>query len=202
MGPLEITGTARLVLGLATGIAFGFILQKGQALKFHKIIDALRLKDFTIWKLMFTAIGVGMIGIYGLHDLGFAKLQIKPTILSANILGGLIFGAGFALLGFCPGTCVGAAGEGRLDGLYSGVVGLLIGAGLYSEVYPYLLPGVLKIGALGKVTLPQLLGMRAWPVATLVALFLGAAIWFLDRIDRGARKKEQAAQLAPSPLKA
>jgi prolipoprotein diacylglyceryltransferase len=86
MGPLEITGTARLVLGLATGIAFGFILQKGQALKFHKIIDALRLKDFTIWKLMFTAIG--------------------------------------------------------------------------------------------------------------------AAIWFLDRIDRGARKKEQASQLAPSPLKA
>ena len=202
MGPLEIMGTARLVLGLATGIAFGFILQKGQALKFHKIIDALRLKDFTIWKLMFTAIGVGMIGIYGLHDLGLAKLQIKPTILSANILGGLIFGAGFALLGFCPGTCVGAAGEGRLDGLYSGVVGLLIGAGLYSEVYPYLLPGFLKIGALGKVTLPQLLGMRAWPVATLVALFLGAAIWFLDRIDRGARKKEQAAQLAPSLLKA
>jgi len=193
MGPLEITGTARLVLGLATGIAFGFILQKGQALKFHKIIDALRLKDFTIWKLMFTAIGVGMIGIYGLHDLGLAKLQIKPTILSANILGGLIFGAGFALLGFCPGTCVGAAGEGRLDGLYSGVVGLLIGAGLYAEVYPYLLPGFLKIGGLGKVTLPQLLGMRAWPVATLVALFLGAAIWFLDRIDRGARKKEQAA---------
>ena len=155
MGPLEITGTARLVLGLATGIAFGFILQKGQALKFHKIIDALRLKDFTIWKLMFTAIGVGMIGIYGLHQLGLAKLQIKPTILSANILGGLIFGAGFALLGFCPGTCVGAAGEGRLDGLYSGVVGLLIGAGLYSEVYPYLLPGFLKIGALSLIHISE-----------------------------------------------
>ncbi|RPJ52593.1 MAG: YeeE/YedE family protein, partial [Acidobacteria bacterium] len=106
MGPLEITGTARLLLGLATGIAFGFILQKGQALKFHKIIDALRLRDFTIWKLMFTAIGVGMVGVYGLHELGLVKLHIKETILSANILGGLIFGAGFALLGFCPGTCV------------------------------------------------------------------------------------------------
>jgi hypothetical protein len=193
---------ARLVLGLVTGIAFGFILQKGQALKFYKIIDALRLRDFTIWKLMFTAMGVGMIGIYTLNELGLAKLHIKPTIFSANILGGLIFGAGFALLGFCPGTCVGAPGEGRLDGLYSGVVGLLIGAGLYSEVYPYLLPGFLKLGALGKVTLPHLLGIGVWPTVLLVALGLGAAIWYLDRIDRGARAKTKSSELAPSPAKA
>jgi len=202
MGPLEITGMARLVLGLVTGIAFGFILQKGQALKFHKIIDALRLRDFTIWKLMFTAIGVGMIGISAMNDLGLARLQIKPTVLSANILGGLIFGAGFALLGFCPGTCVGAAGEGRLDGLYSGVVGLLIGAGLYSEVYPYLLPAFLKVGALGKVTLPHLLGIGVWPTVLLVALALGAASWYLDRIDRRTRAKARSSELAPSPAKA
>lgn len=202
MGPLEITGTARLLLGLMTGIAFGFILQKGQALKFHKIIDALRLRDFTIWKLMFTAIGVGMIGVYAMNELGLAKLHIKPTILSANILGGLIFGAGFALLGFCPGTCVGAAGEGRLDGLYSGVLGLLIGAGLYSEVYPYLLPGFLKVGALGKVTLPKLFGIGIWPTVALVGLALGAAIWLLDRIDRGANVKARSSELTPSPVKA
>lgn len=201
MGPLEITGTTRLLLGLVTGIAFGFILQKGQALKFHKIIDALRLRDFTIWKLMFTAIGVGMIGIYAMNELGLAKMHIKPTILSANILGSLIFGAGFALLGFCPGTCVGAAGEGRLDGLYSGVVGLLIGAGLYSEVYPYLLPGFLKVGALGKVTLPQLFGIGMWPTVIAIAPALGAAVCFLDRIDRGPSPKAKSPELAPSPAK-
>jgi uncharacterized membrane protein len=202
MGPLEITGTARLILGLVTGIAFGFILQKGQALKFHKIIDALRLRDFTIWKLMFTAIAVGMIGIYAMNELGLAKLHIKPTLLSANILGGLIFGAGFALLGFCPGTCVGAAGEGRLDGLYSGVVGLLIGAGLYSEVYPHLLPGFLKLGVLGKITLPHFLGIGVWPTVLLVALVLGTAIWLLDRTDRGIRVKEKSSNVAHSPAKA
>jgi uncharacterized membrane protein len=202
MGPLEITGTARLALGLMTGIAFGFILQKGQALKFHKIIDALRLRDFTIWKLMFTAIAVGMIGIYAMNEVGLAKLHIKPTILSSNILGGLIFGAGFALLGFCPGTCVGAVGEGRLDGLYSGVVGLLIGAGLYSEVYPHLLPGFLKIGALGKITLPQFLGIGVWPTVLLVALVLGTAVWLLDRIDRGDRTKTESTKLASAPVKA
>jgi hypothetical protein len=202
MGPVEISGTARLALGLVTGIAFGFILQKGQALKFHKIVDALRLRDFTIWKLMFTAIGVGMIGIYAMNERSLATLHIKPTILSANLLGGLIFGAGFALLGFCPGTCVGAAGEGRLDGLYSGVVGLLIGAGLYSEIYPFLSAGFLRIGALGKVTLPHLLGIGIWPTVLAVALALGAAIWFLDRIDRGAPVKGESSKLAPSPLQA
>jgi len=185
MGPLEITGTARLALGLVTGILFGFILQKGQALKFHKIIDALRLKDFTIWKLMLTAVAVGMVGIYGLQALGLAKLQIKPAILPANLVGGLIFGAGFALLGFCPGTCVGAAGEGHLDGLTSGVVGLLIGAGLYAEAYPSLLPGFLKVGDLGKVTLPQLLGIGVWPTVALVGSLLAVVVWYLDRLDRG-----------------
>jgi hypothetical protein len=202
MGPLEITGPARLVLGLVTGIAFGFILQKGQALKFHKIIDALRLKDFTIWKLMFTAIGVGMLGIYGLQELGLAKLHIKPTILSANLVGGLIFGAGFALLGFCPGTCVGAAGEGRLDGLYSGVVGLLIGAGLYSEVYPYLLNGFLKVGAYGKITLPQLTGIGVWPTVLLVAALLSAAIFFLNRVDAKMAAVSPPTRAAGSPAKA
>ena len=186
MGPLQITGTARLLLGLATGIAFGFILQKGQALKYQKILDALRLRDFTIWKLMFTAIGVGMIGIHLMNAAGLATLQIKPTIISANLLGSLIFGVGFALLGFCPGTCVGAAGEGNLDGLASGVVGLLIGAGLYAEVYPYLLPDFLKVGALGKITLPQLLGLGVWPTIMLVSALLALAVWYLDTVDRGA----------------
>ncbi len=186
MGPLQITGTARLLLGLATGIAFGFILQKGQALKYQKILDALRLRDFTIWKLMFTAIGVGMIGIHLMNATGLVTLQIKPTIMSANLLGSLIFGVGFALLGFCPGTCVGAAGEGRLDGLTSGVVGLLIGAGLYAEVYPHLLPNFLKVGALGKITLPQLLGLGVWPTIALVSALLALAVWYLDTVDRGA----------------
>jgi hypothetical protein len=89
-----------------------------------------------------------------------------------------------------------------LDGLYSGVVGLLIGAGLYSEVYPYLLPRFLKIGALGKVTLSQLFGMGIWPTVLVVALALGAAVWFLDRIDRGARAKAKPPELTPSPIKA
>jgi hypothetical protein len=100
MGPLEITGSARLILGLATGIAFGFILQKAQVTRYDKIVAFLRVTDLTVLKVMFGGILAGMVGVYLLRDLGLVDLHIKSTILSANILGGVIFGVGMLLLGF------------------------------------------------------------------------------------------------------
>lgn len=186
MGPLEVTGTARLVLGLLTGILFGFLLQRGQALKFEKIVNMLRLKDFTVLKIMLTAILSGMVGVYALAGLGLATLHIKPLVLPANILGGLIFGVGFALLGFCPGTCAASVGEGKLDGLFAGVAGLLLGAGVYSEVYPFIQGNLLRVGAYGKLTVQTVLGVSPWAVIGPV-LFVGVLtlVW-LDRMDRRA----------------
>jgi len=100
MGPLEITGMARLLLGLVTGILFGFILQKGQVTNYQKIVSFFRWSDLTVQKVMFGAIVSGMIGVYALHEFGLVNLHIKPTLLGANIVGGLIFGAGMLLLGF------------------------------------------------------------------------------------------------------
>jgi len=100
MGPLEITGPARLLLGLLTGVLFGFILQKAQVTKYQKIVAFFRLTDLTVLKVMLAAVVVGMVGVYLLHDLGLVKLHIKPTLLGANILGAAIFGVGMLLLGF------------------------------------------------------------------------------------------------------
>jgi len=100
MGPLEITGTARLVLGLASGIAFGFVLQKAQVTRYDKIVAFFRLTDLTVLKVMFGGVLAGMVGIYLLYDLGLVQLHIKSTVLGANILGAAIFGAGMLLLGF------------------------------------------------------------------------------------------------------
>jgi len=100
MGPLEITGPARLLLGLLTGVLFGFILQKAQVTKYQKIVAFFRLTDLTVLKVMIGGILAGMVGVYLLYDLGLVRLHIKPTILGPNILGGLIFGVGMLLLGF------------------------------------------------------------------------------------------------------
>ncbi len=100
-----------LVYGLITGILFGLILQISGILHYEKQLGALRLVDMTVFKLMLTAIVVGSIGIYLFKDLGVIKLSLKATSIGAQVVGGLIFGVGWALLGYCPGISAGALGE-------------------------------------------------------------------------------------------
>jgi uncharacterized membrane protein YedE/YeeE len=161
-----------LMYGLITGILFGFLLQRGQVLRYDKQIGALRLLDMTIVKFMLSAIFVGTVGIYFLLDLGLVKLSVKPTVLGGTIGGGLLFGLGWGLLGYCPGTAIGAIGEGRWDGIW-GVLGMLIGAALYAEAYPLIKRTVLTWGDFGKITLPGVLGVSHWVV---IPVFLLAGI--------------------------
>ena len=111
------TSAAQLILGAAFGVAFGYLLQKGGVAKYHVLVGMLLLEDFTVAKVMLTAILVGSVGVFGLHALGLVKLHIKPTRYAANVLGGLLFGVGFALIGYCPGT--GAAALGKAIGMRS-----------------------------------------------------------------------------------
>jgi len=153
----------QLLAGLITGVLFGFFLQKGRVLRYDKQLGALRLQDMTIIKFMLSSVLVGMIGVYLLHDLGLAKLSIKATILGGTILGGLTFGLGWGLIGYCPGTSAGALGEGRWDAVW-GIAGMVVGAALYAESFPFIKETVLTWGNLGKITIPQLLGINHWPV--------------------------------------
>jgi hypothetical protein len=150
-----------LIYGLITGILFGFLLQKGRVIRYDKQLGALRLIDMTIVKFMLTTILVSMVGVYLLKDLGLVKLSIKPTISGGVIFGGLIFGVGWGLLGYCPGTSAGALGEGRWDAFW-GILGMLTGAALFAEAYPMLKQTVLTWGNYGKITLPQVLGINHW----------------------------------------
>ena len=167
-----------LIYGVITGIIFGFLLQKGRVIRYDKQIGALLLTDMTIVKFMLTAILVAMVGVYLLVDLGLAKLSLKATILGGNIIGGLIFGFGWAILGYCPGTQMGALGEGRWDALW-GIIGMLAGAALFAESYPTLKATVLTWGDFGKITIPQILGVNHWPVIV-VMVVLGMLLfrWF------------------------
>ncbi|MCJ7772532.1 MAG: YeeE/YedE family protein [Desulfobacterales bacterium] len=167
-----------LLLGLITGILFGFFLQKGLGLRFEKHVGLFRLIDMTILKIMLTAIGVGMVGIYLFADLGVISLSPKATSLGAQIIGGLIFGIGWATLGFCPGTIVGALGEGRWHAIW-GIIGMLVGAAIYAEVYPALASTVITWGSYGKISIPDVLGINHWIVIVIfIAIFLGLFKFF------------------------
>lgn len=178
----------KLLLGLLTGIVFGFLLQKGQVAKYRVILGQLLLKDWTVAKIMATAIAVGAIGVYVLVALGAASLHVKPAALGSVLLGATLFGIGLALFGYCPGTSVAASGEGRRDARV-GVLGMLLGAGAYVALHPAL-QGVEKaLPNWGKVTLPQVTATSAWPWVAGLALVVLAVFTYVERHRRGELRR-------------
>lgn len=169
-----------LIFGVITGFLFGFLLQRGRVTRYDKQIGALRLIDMTIFKFMFTAVAVSMVGVYLLVDLGAAQLSVRPFFIGGTLTGGILFGIGWGLVGYCPGTAVGALGEGRTDAFWA-IIGMLTGAGLYAEAFPFVQEKLLSWGNLGPLTLPQLLGLNHWVV---IALMLSGVIGFFLWLER------------------
>ena len=168
------------ILGLITGILFGALLQQGRVLRFEKQVGALLFRDMTIFKFMLSAVLVGMVGIHILSAAGLIALSIKGAAVPANLLGGLFFGGGWALMGYCPGTSLGAIGEGRWHAVWA-ILGMLLGAALFAEVYPLLAESVLSWGSLGKLTLAGVLGVSPWVVIPVLALGYFAFFVFVEK---------------------
>lgn len=165
-------------LGLATGILFGFLLQKGRVLRFEKQVGAMLLKDMTIMKFMLSAILVGMAGLLVLNGFGEIKFSHKPMNVGAVLLGGGLFGAGWAIMGYCPGTSLGALGEGRWHALFA-IAGMIAGAGIYAELHPFFESTVLAWKDFGSIGLPETLGVSPWIIVpALWALILAIFAWF------------------------
>ena len=153
-----------LFIGLGFGILFGFLLHKGGATKYDVIVGQLLLTDFTVLKIMLSAVATGMIGVYLLKSLGLIKLSLKKGSVGMNVVGALIFGVGFAVLGYCPGTIAGAIGNGYLDAIVGGLAGIILGTWIFAIMYPRMKNSILKKGYFGDVTFPQLLKVNDWVV--------------------------------------
>lgn len=168
-----LTGSELLGSALVFGIIFGFLLHRGGVTDFDVIVRLFQFRDFTVLKVMMTAIAVGGVGIALLHGQELAQLHIKPTNLLAVGLGAAIFGVGMVLYGYCPGTGLAALATGRLDAL-AGLVGMLVGGIAYALSYDWIAAHILPVGAYGKLRLPELLGLPEWACyAGLVAMTLG-----------------------------
>jgi hypothetical protein len=172
-----------LVLGGTIGIIFGVLLQKGGVTHYDVIMGQLLLTDFTVLKVMLSAAVTGMLGVYTMRSLGWVQLHPKSGSVGTSVVGGLIFGTGFAILGYCPGTLAGAVGQGSLDALVGGVVGILIGTTIFAEIYPRLRNPVLDRGDFGELTLPELLKVNARTAVIPAAALLMVALLILERID-------------------
>ena len=173
----------KLILGLAIGMAFGAILQLGGASSYKKILGTLLLKDMDVIKLILTSIAVGTVGIYALDLVDMANMSIKPTYVVGIVIAGLIFGVGFAVAGYCPGTCVVASAEGKTDAMMT-IVGGLVGALLYAVVYPAI-SGLIGVTNYGEVTIASAIGVSGLWVAIPFSAILFLLVFKIlkDRYD-------------------
>lgn len=172
-----------LIIGLLIGMGFGATLSLSGASSHKMIVNALRLKDLRLIKIILTALAIGTIGVSLLDAAGMANLKIKPTYLLGVILGGVIFGVGFALAGYCPGTCVVATAERKKDALFV-LLGGLLGAMTFGLLYPSIKPVLIDPFNFGEIRLPQLLGISPVPIAIALSVLFLALTWFLpDKIE-------------------
>ncbi len=167
-----------IVVSLALGFFFGFFLERAGFSSALKLTGQFYFRDFSVLKVMFTAIivamtGIGYFALTGLLDM--SRVFVPPTFLWPQIVGGLLLGAGFIVGGYCPGTSVVAAAIGKLDALFF-IGGIFVGIFVFGAAEP----GFTRFnssGSLGPLTLPQWLNLNAGLVTFAIVVVAVAAFW-------------------------
>jgi uncharacterized membrane protein YedE/YeeE len=185
--PFAISDSLNLGLALLFGIFFGLSLERSGLGDPHRLTGVFYFRDFTMPKVMFAAIVVAATGVYLLVDLrllDLARVWIIPTFFWPQLAGGALFGIGFVVSGYCPGTAAAGFATGRLDAL---VVMLGVGAGslLFAVVYPAL-EGFYLSSDMGRTTLQKLLGVNHWVVLIALAVMAGGMFFAMERFEKRA----------------
>ena len=167
-------------LGLFSGIAFGFVIQRIGATNPDKMAKAHLMLESPIPRFMLLAVALSAVGLLGLQAADIGRTMIHPTSLVATGLGGVIFGIGWGLTGYCPGTCWAAAGEGRMDAIFA-FLGGLAGAAVFAHWHESLIPALYMPTNKGRLTLDTWLGSEPVAVGVLV-VGLGIAVWIVGRV--------------------
>lgn len=170
---LPLTGEAAHWMAIPFGMIFGLLLHRGRVANYNTIVNQFRFKDFTMLRVMFTAVLVGGIGVFALHNMGHAQYHIKPANMLGVALGAALFGIGMVLYGYCPGTALAAVATGSLHALV-GLAGMLVGAALYAFSFKWVESHIQNVGALGKVRLPDVIPLPdiAWFIILAMAALL------------------------------
>jgi len=166
-----------LVTGALMGLVFGFALEKGRVFEPGIIVGQFQLRSWILIKMFLAAIATTMVVMAALTATGLAELHPKAAIFPATVGGGLLFGAGMALTGACPGTVLAQIGAGYRDA-WGTVAGALLGALAYGYAEPYLAP--MSSGP-GAITLSGLLGAPYWVLGLLGAAIITGALLALER---------------------
>lgn len=195
MFPFDYSGA---ISGLICGVLFGYVLENSGFGSPCKLTAQFRFSDWSVLKVMFTAIVVAAAGLIILQQAGFVNMEaifVPSSLLVASAVGGALVGVGFAVGGYCPGTSVVGLVSGRLDALIF-VLGIVLGTVLFAASYG---PALETLMAAGEIesgdSITEIWGISPWisltaMVAILIVVFeLGN--WF-EKKTGGPVTAEQA----------
>ena len=174
----------KIIIGLITGFAFGLILQRTGITKYPRVTGLLLLKDFKILKFMLTAVTISLVGFTIMSDLGIIVFNSKPLDWG-KFVGGLIFGIGMGLLGYCPGTALSRIGEGKKDA-FLGLLGMVLGILVYALNIRFFKSHLLANQVDGNLS--SALGVHHWIVVPVAVLIFSGIIFLVNKYFRDDRR--------------
>lgn len=165
-----------VLLGLFSGIFFGFIIQRIGATNAHEMARAHLMINPRIPRFMLLVVAVSAVGLFGLQAAGVGRIVILPTSLIATGLAAIVFGIGWGITGYCPGTTWAAAGEGRMDAIFA-FLGGLAGTAVFAHLHELLVPILYDPTNIGQLTVGGLLRSRtAALILVVVVLVTGTVV--------------------------
>ena len=195
------TEELRLLTAIGIGFMFGFTLERAGFGNARKLAAQFYLYDMTVFKVMFTAILVAMVGLYSFSAIGWldmSRMWINPTFMWAQLIGGFMLGIGFIMSGLCPGTSAVSAASGRWDGLVT-FGGIFVGSFLFA-VFMDWFPALERLytgGSMGDSVLPALFNVPAPLFILAVVLMAGAAFVGAEKVERIFQQRHEPVALAP-----
>ena len=190
-----------IISGVLMGIVFGFALEKSRVFEPGMIVGQMQLRNWIMLKVFLTAVATGAVVLAFLNGFGFVKLQPKAALYAADIVGGLILGAGIALAGACPGTTLAQIGVGYRDAIFT-LLGGLAGAVAFSYAQPWLAKSLIGTGP--KLLFTDLAGIPYWQGALGLAAAIIVVLVLIEkarpwRKDLGADVDGDIAETAAQP---
>ena len=177
--------SASFLAAMLLGVGFGFCLERAGFGSSRRLAGMFYLRDMTVLKVMFAAMITAMLGLQlaqALGIIGADQIYFLPTVYGAQIAGGLIFGVGFAIGAWCPGTAAVGAASGRIDAIFF-LAGAMAGSVLFNELYSAMLP-LYSCGERGVQLVWAGLGVSPGLFALSFSAVAVAAFWAAEWIER------------------
>jgi uncharacterized protein len=173
-----------LLIAGGIGVAFGCALECAGLGDPPKLASQFYLRDFTVLKVMLSAMLTAMLGVFwggrlGMFDPG--AFYVPEMYLLPQLFGGVVFGLGFLLSGLCPGTSCVALASGRIEGAAT-ILGLFAGVLLFGLAFPVIEP-FYHSTPYGPLTLQRLTGLSYGVVVALVTVLAVSALAWIAKYE-------------------